>query len=163
MITGPPASGKNTIGEMVARRRERCAAIDVSVVRRMAASDQRNAWEGEAGRLQQTLGVKNAASIARNFHDEGFDAVISDVVTDSTLDLYKKELGDIPIHVVLLLPSEEEIIARMLSRPDYLSRGEMSPIYDQQARFLEYDSKVDSTHMEPDDVTTWVCERWPQT
>jgi adenylate kinase family enzyme len=159
LITGPPASGKNTIGETIARRRPHCAAIDVDLIRQMI-TPQRNPWEGEEGRRQQDLAVYNAATLARNFHQAGYDSVISDVVTESSLDQYRKELKDTVIYTVLLLPSEDEISARMLSRPDYLSRGEMSPVYDQQAQFLSYDARLDNTEMSSDEGASWVLDRW---
>jgi hypothetical protein len=160
LITGPPASGKNTVGELIAKRSERCAAIDVDTVRQMLVQPWKNPWEADEGLRQQALSVRNTTAIARNFSSEGFDVVISDVISDSILDLYRTELEGLHLFVVLLLPTEDEINARLLSRPDYLSRGEMTPTYDQQARFLGYDERLDNTEMSSEDAANWIIERW---
>jgi chloramphenicol 3-O-phosphotransferase len=163
LLTGPPAAGKNTIAELLARRLDHCAVIDADTVRRMVVRPQRAPWEGKEGVLLQQLGIQNACALARNFVADDYDVVIVDIVTTATLDIYRTSLDGVAIHTVQVLPSEEEIAARLLSRPDYLSRGEITAIYDQQSRFADYDDKLDNTAMEPEDAATWLLERWRPT
>lgn len=160
LLTGPPASGKNTIAELLAKRLARCAAIDVDLVRQMIVQPGRAPWQSAEQRRQEQLAVSNACSLARNFAAAGYDVVISDVITDASLDEYSMSLRDTPIKTILLLPTENEIMGRLLSRPDYLSRGEITSVYDQQARFDRYDEKLDNTNLEPDAVVEWLLEKW---
>ena len=160
LLTGPPASGKNTIAELLAKRLERCAAIDVDQIRQMIVQPNSAPWESKEQLLQEQLAVTNACSLARNFTDAGFDVVISDVVTDVSLDEYGATLRETTLKTILLLPTEDEIMGRLLSRPDYLSRGEITSVYDQQSRFDRYDEKLDNTNLEPDAVVEWLLQRW---
>lgn len=160
LLTGPPASGKNTIAEMLAKRLERCAAIDVDELRTMIVQPNNLTWESRERSAQEDLVVKNACALAANFMDAGYDVVISDVITEGSLDIYKRSLSKAELKTILLLPTENEIMGRLLSRPDYLSRGEVSSVYDQQARFSDYDDKLDNTELQPDAVVEWLLERW---
>ena len=160
LLTGPPAAGKNATAELVARRVDRCAVIDVDLVRRMIVHPRLASWQGEEGARQHRLGAENACAIARNLHDEGFSVVMVDIVTPGALEVYRERLGPCDLRTIQLLPSEAEIAARMLSRPDYLSRGEVSALYDQQSRFTDYDDKLDNTAMDPEAAADWLLERW---
>lgn len=160
LLTGPPASGKNTIAELVAKRLDRCAAIDVDQLRDMIVQPNNSTWESREQALQEQLAVANACCITRNFIEEGFDVVISDLVTEYSLQTYRTSLSQTSIKTIVLLPTEDEIMGRLLSRPDYLSRGEVISQYDQQSRFADYDDKLDNTKMQPDEVVDWLLERW---
>jgi adenylate kinase family enzyme len=160
LLTGPPASGKNTIAELLANRLERCAAIDVDQLREMIVQPRNTTWESRERSSQENVVVKNACSLARNFMEAGYDVVISDVITEQSLDTYKSALSQTSIKTILLLPTESEIMGRLLSRPDYLSRGEVTHVYDQQAQFTDYDDKLDNTEIQPDDVVDWLLQRW---
>jgi chloramphenicol 3-O-phosphotransferase len=160
LLSGPPASGKNTIAELVAKRVARCAAIDVDQLRDMVIQPANTTWESRERAQREELAVRNACSIARNLMDSGYDVVISDVITETALETYKSALSGTAIKTIVLLPTENEIMGRLLSRPDYLSRGEVQSQYDQQSRFTEYDEKLDNTEMAPDAVVEWLLERW---
>jgi adenylate kinase family enzyme len=163
LLTGPPASGKNTIAELVAKRLERCVAIDVDELRTMIVQPSRAPWQSKEQLSQERLSVDNACAIARNAANAGYDVVISDVVTDMSLDAYKQAFAGTPLKTIVLLPTEDEIMGRLLSRPDYLSRGEVTSVYDQQAKFDGYDDRLDNTNIDPDDVVDWLLERWKTT
>jgi hypothetical protein len=89
------------------RRAERLPAedIDVDDVRQLVVTGAAAPWEGEEGREQQRLGVKNACSLARNFLTMGIEVVIADVLTPETCDLYRRELpGCLIVHMTVGLP-----------------------------------------------------------
>lgn len=161
LLTGPPASGKNTVAELLAKRLDRSAVIDTDTFRRMVVRPQhRAAWEGKEGRLQQELAVRNACAVASAFVLNDYATIVVDVLTTAMLDVYRANLEGVDLNVVQLLPSEEEIAARLLSRPDYLSRGEITALYDQQSRFVDYQAKLDNTAMEPEDAASWLLQQW---
>lgn len=160
LLSGPPASGKNTIAELLAKRLERCAAIDVDQLRCMVVQPDTTTWESRERAARNDLAVANACAVAHNFMNAGYDVVISDVITETSLAKYKKALSNTAMKTIVLLPTKEEIMGRLLSRPDYLSRGEVQSQYDQQTRFADYDERLDTTHMEPDTVVDWLLDHW---
>lgn len=161
MLTGPPACGKNTIGAQLGKRLDRCAVIEADALRRMVVHPTRLPWEGDEGHKQSQLGIDNACALAHNFHRAGFNVVISDALTTSMLDSYRKKLDPISLHTILVLPSKEEVTRRVLSRPDYLSQGQLELLYAQQEAFGDYDEQLDNTDMSIEQAVDWVLERWP--
>lgn len=89
LLTGPPGAGKNTVAEVLARKRKLCAVIDVDIVRCMVLQPQHAPWDGEEGRRQVALGVRNTCMLANSFRAEGCDVVILDVIDDETFALYQ--------------------------------------------------------------------------
>lgn len=87
IITGPPAAGKSTVGPIIAGQLERCAVIDVDLVRAMVVQPHVAPWLSEEGLSQLRLGAENASALARNFVNAGFDVVILDVLTDETAQI----------------------------------------------------------------------------
>jgi len=117
-------------------------------------------WEGDEGHKQQLLGIDNTCGLANKFHDNNFNVVLTDAVTDATLSRYKDALS-VELFTVLILPTQEEVARRLLSRPDYLSRGQAEVLYTQQASFGGYDEVLDNTELSIAEATDWVLERWP--
>lgn len=163
LLTGPPAAGKNTVAELVAKRLDKCAVIDVDVLRQMILNPRREPWEGEEGPLQRSLGVDNACSLTRNFAGSGYSVLVIDTMTDAMVSDYRRQLSGLDPWTVQLLPSEDEVAARLLSRPDYLSRGEVNWMYHQQSTLTECDERLDNTEIAPDQAVEWLLARWPAT
>src|SRR3990167_6380131 len=92
ILTGPAGAGKNTIAELAAKKREKCAVIDVDTIRWFLRNPHKAPWEGEEGKTQQFLGVKNACTLAENFLKENCDVIILDVINDETAKLYRELL-----------------------------------------------------------------------
>lgn len=67
IISGPTASGKNTVGHSLALQRERCAVVDFDLVRKMFVKPHQPPWAGEEGKAQQFLGVKQVCGLAEDF------------------------------------------------------------------------------------------------
>ncbi|MBI2845718.1 MAG: AAA family ATPase [Chloroflexi bacterium] len=147
ILTGPSGAGKNTVAVELAKQSSRCAVIDVDVVRWMVLQPHKAPWEGEEGKAQQRLGVKNACALARNFINAGFDVIILDVLSDDTARLYKEELKAIGPKIVLLLPTLNEINRRNTNRETRLKPEEVKALYYQQQNLTEYDLKIDNSHL----------------
>lgn len=152
ILTGPPGAGKNTIAAAFAHRQERCAVIDVDVVRWMVLQPHKAPWEGEEGRRQQLLGVRNACGLARTFQAHAFPVVIHDVLSTETARLYREELRDHALRIVSLLPSFAEIVRRNALRSPRLTRGEIDALYQTQAAFADYDYQINTTNLAPEEV-----------
>ena len=150
ILTGPAASGKNTVSKILAQKREKCAVIDVDAVRWMYTQSHKAPWDGEEGKSQQILGVENTCLIANNFAKNNINVVILDVITDETANLYKKNLGQIKI--VLLMPAYEKAHERFTQRPPTVSEQEFKMIYGWQEALTIYDEKIDNTMLSPEEV-----------
>lgn len=150
ILTGPAASGKNTISKILAHKKEKCAVIDVDAVRWMYIHPHKAPWDGEEGKSQQILGVENACLLAKSFAKNNIDIVILDVITDETASLYKKNLGKVKI--ILLMPSYEEAHKRFKERPHTISEQEFKMIYEWEKNLTIYDEKIDNTALSPEEV-----------
>ena len=141
ILTGPVASGKNTISKILAEKKERSAVIDVDVVRWMYIHPHKAPWDGEEGKSQQVLGVENACLLAKSFAQNNIDVIILDVITDETANLYKNNLAEVKI--VLLMPSYKKTYERFVQRPPTVSEKEFKMIYKSQGNLTIYDEKID--------------------
>lgn len=153
ILTGPPGAGKNTIAQIIAKRRNQCAVIDVDLVRWMILRPHKAPWEGSEGKKQQMLGARNACLLAKNFLREAYEVIILDVLTTDTAKLYKKQLQKNNVKIILLLPTYEEIQRRNILRPPRLKEDEVNMLYDQQKGFTGYDEIVDNTNLSPEETT----------
>jgi len=143
ILTGPAASGKNTISKILAQKKERCAVIDVDAVRQMYVQPHKAPWDGEAGKTQQLLGVENACLLAKNYSQQKVDVVILDVLTDETANLYKKNLGEVKI--ILLMPAFAEAQKRFKERPPTITDEESKMLYEWEENLTVFDEKIDNT------------------
>jgi len=145
ILTGPAASGKNTISQILAKKRQECAVIDVDLVRWMYRQPHKAPWEGEEGKIQQKLGVENAILLAKNFLKNNLDVIIIDVIVDETAKLYKVNLPEAKI--VLLMPTYEEAHKRFTERPHTITNEEFDMVYKWQEQLTIYDEKIDNTNL----------------
>ncbi|MCP4427798.1 MAG: hypothetical protein GY803_25225 [Chloroflexi bacterium] len=147
ILTGPPATGKNTIAALIAKRFNHCAVIDVDIVRWMVLQPHAAPWDGEDGKAQQKLGVQNACLLAQSFIGSGFDVIILDVLTDETAHLYTAELKDFELKIVLLLPTFDEIKKRNSLRGKRITDDEVEMLYNWQKRLSVYDARIDNSNL----------------
>lgn len=152
ILTAPTGTGKNTIAEILARKKERCVVIDVDLLRLMVRSPHKAPWQGEEGHEQQLLGVVNACILAKQFALKNFSVIILDVLSDETAKVYKANLAEFEHNLVLLLPNWEEIVRRNKTREAKLTHEELEMVYKQQTALKVYDEKIDNTAISAEDV-----------
>lgn len=152
ILTAPAGAGKNTISEILAKKRERCAVIDFDVLRNMIRQPHKAPWEGEEGYKQNILHLNHACILAKKFAEEQFDVVILDVITNETAKLYKETLKDYKPKIILLFPTFEEIKRRNTTRPPRLTDQELKMVYSWQKKLTLYDEKIDNTNLNPEEV-----------
>ncbi|TDD55426.1 hypothetical protein E1263_26100 [Kribbella antibiotica] len=131
ILTGGPAVGKSVTARALAEGRPRCAFIDVDDVRQFVVTGAAAPWDGEEGRAQQRLGLKNACILARNFLAVGIEVVVADVLTPETSDLYRRELSEcLIVHMTVGFP---EAVRRAASRKVWLTDDEFQMLHEADA------------------------------
>lgn len=120
LVTGIPGAGKTTIARALAARFERGVHIEGDVLQKMIVSGL--VWpeppepSGEAAE-QLRLRYRNSAMLACSFYDAGFTAVIDDtVIGGQALAVHRKEIGERPLHVIVLVPDIDSVRARNAGR-----------------------------------------------
>lgn len=142
LLTGPPAAGKSTTARALADALPLAAVIDVDDLRQLVVTGHAAPWDGEAGLLQQRLGVENASDLARRFASAGIEVVIADVLTLRTVELYRARLPSVLI--VRLRISLSEARRRATLRPAYLTDDEFEQLHREQPAGVDlYDHVVD--------------------
>ena len=152
ILTGPAGAGKNTVAHILAKKRQRCAVIDVDLVRWMVLQPHHAPWSGEEGEEQVALGIKNACMLAKNFQEEGYDVIILDVVGDSSIKIYKLYFKRSECKVIMLLPTLEETQKRNEMRPARLTDERIVALHESQSNFTDYDEKIDNTTLSPEET-----------
>ncbi len=157
LLTGPSASGKNTISHIYATQySDQCAVIDVDLVRWMLRKPHVAPWPSDTpaseGRYQHKLGIKHASILARSFVSEGFEVIVCDVIGDELARYYRELLDGEVFRIVLLLPTLEETLRRLNERSKTISEDEAQELYEQQRLLQGYDLKIDNTVLKPIEV-----------
>ncbi|MCC6456422.1 MAG: hypothetical protein IT328_15815 [Caldilineaceae bacterium] len=144
LLTGPPASGKNSVAPLIAHRRERCAVIDVDQVRWMLVQPHIAPWQGDEGKRQMRFGVENACLLATRFAANSCDVILLDFIWSYTIDLYREWLSPHKPKIVLLMPSLDEILRRNQGR-GWLPAHEVEMLYAEMQNFTDFDEKIDNS------------------
>ncbi len=152
LLTGPTAAGKNTTGNIIAKRQDRCAVVDFDLVRSMFVQPHRPPWDGEEGISQHRLGAKFISQVALGFHEAGWKVIVLDVITNDIYPYYQDALRSVPITVVQLLPSLEETTKRFYSRGPVLTHEEFLWVYETQVQFRYATQRIDTTILSPEIV-----------
>ena len=147
LLTGPPASGKTTVVAALASRDvDPLAVIELDTLRQMVVRPHLAPWDGEEGRRQQLLGIRNACALARTFDQAEFDVLLVDQVTDDTAARYRDELA---LTIVRLLPNWEQTMIRSQSRDEPLGFRERELLYVQQQALETVDITIDNSTLTP--------------
>ena len=157
IITGPTAAGKNTVATLLAKQRERCAVVDFDLVRSMFVQPHQPPWAGEEGKAQQILGVYQVCSLAERFVVAGWEAIILDVLSNTTSGIYHRLLGQFSLKTVQLLPAYSELRRRFHERGAVLTEDELKAVYEEQIKYTKYDLRIDNTAMDPQEVVSRVA------
>lgn len=159
LLTGPPAVGKSTTANALARSRPRAAVIDVDDIRHLVVSGHAAPWHGSEGRLQQRIGVENACDLTQRLHFVGVDVVLADVVNADTLSIYRQRLPDLVIVKLRLPPAAAR--RRASSRPVHLTDQEFEDLHAADERTDPLvDAIVDVEHLTLEAQTTALMQMW---
>ncbi|HYF63277.1 MAG TPA: AAA family ATPase [Herpetosiphonaceae bacterium] len=128
IVTGPPGAGKTSVARQLAGRFEPGLHIPVDDLRDWVVSGKAEPipvlTPQAAGQLRLARAV--AGSMARLYAQNGFTAVIDDVLASA--DLQALSLGDQPVHKLFLRPSFDHVIARNIERYSQFDARQWGPV-----------------------------------
>ncbi|WP_285749440.1 adenylyl-sulfate kinase [Lentzea sp. NBRC 105346] len=112
LLSGAVGAGKSTVARIVARRFERGVHLDMDVVlNHFVVSGLNNDPE------QIQLGLRNAAALAANFHDNGYAVIMEGAVPDRhSLDTLRTCLAPRQLTLVVLAPPVSVSVERDRTR-----------------------------------------------
>lgn len=146
LMTGPAASGKNTVAHLYATRFcERSAVIDGDVVRGMLCQPHTAPWDGDEGLRQHQLGARHVALLARSFAEQGCEVMALDVVWADLPQIYRAELAGYSLTIVRLMPRWDVALKRLHERPPSISDDEARWVYETQAALRDFDFSIDNS------------------
>jgi chloramphenicol 3-O-phosphotransferase len=161
VLTGAVAAGKSVIAHRYALAHERCADIDVDLLRWMLRQPHQASWDEQEVKQnypQHRLGVKHACMLAKSFVDEGYNVVITDVVLPELLNEYRQNLVGYTFKIIKLMPTWEECLRRLHERSATISDSEARWCYEKQLALSSVDLTIDNTTLIPDDVVKQLIE-----
>ncbi len=159
VLTGPAASGKNSVALAVAERVPPLAVVDIDAVRWMVVKPHVAPWEGEEGRRQHELGVRNGCALARQFVGAGFPALVLDVLTEEVAAVYRELLHDIGLTIIQLLPAWHVVEARFIDRSRTLPSATLDEarlVYQWQTKLQDVDQRIDNTSLSVEEVAALI-------
>jgi predicted kinase len=114
VISGVPASGKTTVGRLLASRLDKAVCVPGDAIRAMVVSGRADMRSdaGEAQLRQLLLRYSGALAVAGVYLEAGFDAIVEDVIIGPVL---RKFLALVPVpemHLVVLNPDAEAVADR---------------------------------------------------
>lgn len=158
LLTGPAASGKNTIAHVYATRYcDRCAVIDGDVVRAMLRQPHVAPWKGEEGLRQHRLGARHVCTLAQSFVREQYEVVLLDVLWADLPQIYYEELEGYLFKIVRLMPTWEAALARLHERPPSISDEEARWVYETQVGLQDFDYSIDNSAQTAEETTAEVA------
>ncbi len=140
VISGPPGSGKSTIGKILAEKVTNSAIVSTDTIRYLIKNGKADRGDPDWER-QLNLGAETASLLANSFLKNGFNVFLDDVVCDNTrINIYSKNLID-PIFITLL-PSKEVVARRDLERGKHWAMKERAMyLYDKIVDFLKKEKR----------------------
>ena len=143
LLTGVPASGKSTVGALLARRFARGVHIDGDVIRDMVVSGRVDMSPDppDEAVAQLRLRYRRAAALAQAHHEEGFTVVWQDSMLGPFLEECVEMLEGLPVHVIVLAPDAETVAARDAAR-DKTAYGGTWTVAEMDAGFRETTPRI---------------------
>jgi chloramphenicol 3-O-phosphotransferase len=129
-LAGPAGAGKSTLARAWCHTRLVAAHVQLDTVRGLLVQglvDRRAV--GEPGQAEQwQASVTATCALVRSFAESGIDVAVDDVMLPADAeDVWQPMLNGLPTHLVVVLPSLEEAVARGRSRDKHVPSTSLLP------------------------------------
>jgi gluconate kinase len=119
LITGIPGAGKTTVSRLLAERLERAVVIEGDLLQGWIVSG--NVWPGQEPTAESArqirLNMRNQCLLAQSYAAAGFTPIVDYViVSQDDLHEYRQQLRGLDVHLVVLHPGQDIVIARESAR-----------------------------------------------
>lgn len=154
VITGVQAVGKSTVAALLAQRCARAVHVAGDGIRDMVVSGREDMSPQPSDEAIRQLLLRYVASVsvARHYHDAGFDVVLEDVVIGEMLERFLALLPWPQVHLIVLNPDPTEIARREKER-DKTGYGAVWSVSGLHRVLTDETPRVgrwlDSTHLTP--------------
>ena len=111
LMTGPMASGKSTVAELLAARFPKAVHLRGDIFRRMivAGREEMSEHPTEEAVRQLDMRYRLTAEAAKAYHEAGFTVVVQDNYYGEELPCMLELLAPVPVRVVVLCPDAKTI------------------------------------------------------
>ncbi|WP_329038816.1 AAA family ATPase [Streptomyces sp. NBC_01725] len=117
LITGVMAAGKSTVAGLLAERLPRAAHVRGDTFRRMLVSGREELLPEETAEARAQLDLRQRITVADAYAEDGWTAVVQDIVIGEDLSRFVARVRTRPLYVVVLAPSAEAVRSREQARP----------------------------------------------
>lgn len=118
VITGLPASGKSTVAQLLAQRRDRAVYVSGDTLRTMVVGGEPDSDPdiGDAVLHSLLLRYQAAMSLAGIYLNAGFDVIVEDVIIGQVLRQFLALVPVPEMHLVFLNPDADTVTKRDADR-----------------------------------------------
>jgi chloramphenicol 3-O-phosphotransferase len=164
LVTGVMAAGKSTVARALAARFERGVDVEGDVFRNMIVTGR-----AEMGMVltdeavdELQLRYRLTANTADAFAAAGYDVVVQDIVMGPELRTYVDRIRTRPLHLIVLAPPVETVIAREAAR-DKAGYGPHISAHDLHAALHEDTPRIglwlDTSDQTPEETVDEILRR----